>query len=522
MKGESALNWPKPILYTQGDKVTDLEVLNSVHDVRGGTVVVHLPPGRVPRQWVTYAILQALGQSYEQIASSEKKTDVHWSHWPIALEIERIVFYPAENLKPDLIRDIHSAAGPIQVWLANRKPAGPEWPGLEVQRGSLESLREASKQRSSLSDPVPALNYLRTSWPEDPLKARFMALGFPILEAGLFSNQFNEAFRASGLITRGKRLSDGALARMIRVLATNARGEVCSGAYCGIWSRMFRQGQVLDNPEMSVLRETLPNIRLPDFHKLTSLDESLVFGLVKSGFSLEEISALRVDQVESTAPRRAMIVGIKVQDDLADVLRCALSRARAFRHGQQLVMTPLIQTGPRRRSKSPDQMTELRLLYRSAAGYFRKQDADYPSHPKSLQTRKKVRLKDAVPTVPSRFVKSELTERDISILREAMEQTDWPDRFARNIVKDDDDLDRLVGGHYLERADLRGIEVDQCVAMSQGFPMTKFAGELLERTHYEVRRASMSSEPPDPSRRQRDLMLVSSALKTEHSPKQCA
>ena len=108
-----------------------------------------------------------------------------------------------------------------------------------------------SKQRKASTDPASGSNYAPTSWPSDPLRARFTALGLPTDEAGTFSNQFNETFRAAGHISKGKHMSDGAIARMIRVLATNARGEVCAGAYCGIWSRMFRQGQILINPSIS-------------------------------------------------------------------------------------------------------------------------------------------------------------------------------------------------------------------------------------------------------------------------------
>lgn len=507
---------PKPIVYPQGDRVSDLEALNSVHDVQSGTIVVHLPPGNVPRQWVNYAILQALGHSYERIATAEK-AGIHWSHWPVALEIERIVFYPAENLKPDLVRDLHSAAGPIEIWLANRRSAGTDWPGLEVHRGSLEDLRKVSKKRKVESDPVPGVNFMKTRWPSDPLKARFIALGFSTEEAGIFSNQFNETFRAAGHISKGKHLSDVALARMIRVLASNSRGEVCAGAYCGIWSRMFRQGRILANPEISVLRKSLPKVSLPNFHRLTSLDEPLVFGLVQSGFSLEEISAIRFDQAELIASGKVMIVGIEVLGDLADVLRCAVLRARSFHHDQNLVWSLLVQTTRKQRSKEEDRILELRTHYRAAADFFREQGVEYASQPKNLQTRKTVKLTGLVPKVPQCYVKSTLNERELSTLRDALEQTEWPDRFARNVTRPEDDLVRLVKGRYFERVDSRGVEVDQCVAMSQGFPMTKLAGELLERTHYEVRRANLIDTPPDPSRRRKDLRLIATVLGTEIS-----
>lgn len=508
------LKRPKPIVHSQGDKISDLDALNSVHDIQGGTIVVHLPPGNVTRQWVNCAILQALEHPYERIAATERKTGVHWTHWPIALELDRVVFYPAENMKPDLIRSLRSAAGPIELWLAVRRPPAEDWPGLEIARGSLEELRTVSRQPKVLGNPVPDANYSQTIWPTDPLKARFIALGFPNDQAGTFSNQFNETFRAAGYISSGKHLGKSAMARMIRVLASNARGEVNAGAYCGIWSRMFRQGQLLENPSISVLRESLPDIRLPNFSQLSLLDESLVFGLTQSGFSLEEVSSLRFDQVESFAPGNASILGIKVRGDLAEVLRCALLRARSHHHDRSLVWSLLVQTEITSRSREDDRILHLRAYYKTAAAFFHEQGEKVHSRPSNLQTRNRLKLVDLVPEIPGSYVESKLTDRDLEILRSAMEQTDWPDRFAREVVGPDDDLERLLQGRYLERVEGRGVEVDQCVAMSQGFPMSKLTSELLERTHYEVRRANLLVTPPDPSRRARDKQLIAAALET--------
>ena len=66
-------------------------------------------------------------------------------------------------------------------------------------------------------DPVPGVNFMKTRWPSDPLKARFIALGFSTEEAGVFSNQFNETFRAAGHIFKGKHLSNVALACEVNV-----------------------------------------------------------------------------------------------------------------------------------------------------------------------------------------------------------------------------------------------------------------------------------------------------------------
>ncbi len=251
---------------------------------------------------------------------------------------------------------------------------------------------------------------------------------------------------------------------------------------------------------------------MPQLHELPTIEYPLVFGLVSAGFSLGEINALRLEQVQVDEAGRVRLLGADVSGDLAEVLRCAISRRAADRPDSRLLWTSLVTTRDLRfRTKALTREQQLREFYRVATKNFRKSSTKKGSTP-SINKALKRRMSEIVPDIPAAYIESPLSERDLEILGTAMHESGWPAGVVRGVIEPEDDVSRLIDERYIEEVPPNGIVVDQSVLLSQGFASTKDHGLLLERARVEALRANSHNNGSHLGRRSEDLLRIRSAL----------
>lgn len=510
-------------VYLQGDSVEAMKRLNDQHDPNRGVLVVHLHPRSNTPVEVDFAVRQSLGQRLDEIETRRGLPEITWSHWLAALGVRRIVFFPAESLDENTVKALENEGREVEIWMAARRNEDliTKLIGLGYHQGSLRELEElagAFRSPHESDSPLEPVNYLPDSWPGDPLKARFESLGYQPLDLGRFSHRFVEAFWAASRVSKMKAISARALSRVIRVHASDSRGRITAGGYCGIWSAMFRAGQFLEDPLVCELTDTGPTVEMPNFHLQPSVDHAVVYGLASMGFSLGEIGAIRVDQVEPMSDGSTYIVGVRTTGHLAAVLRGAVVRRRSQSPDAIMIWKPLVETKDNSRRTGPPREEQLRHYYRDASQLFRRNGVNAPAK-FQLVAKAGECLSDLVKPIPNTYVKLPLNPRDLEILREGSLQTGWPIEMVRDVITSDDDLTNLARGRYLEKVRGQGFQVDPAVLMSQGFSMDEHTQMLFERARYDAQRAnSRNSRGTKHARSSTDLHKIAAALDSTDFP----
>lgn len=313
-----------------GDAAARIDELNELHNSLAGVVVTHLAPPGAATMPVETAILQSMGVRSVASGLIRNRDDAvaTLAKNLRALAIRHIFFSPADFLDERSLERLAFPKG-LSIWLCFREDANCA-SFLTRTKAKSSSFNEVvgaiSASRGLWSDQRPPNwrhSYRLDKWPKDPMSALASAMSKGASEYARFEWRWRtsiDGFQYDQLSTKQINFYDKRVARWIRTVCSDHEGNVCAGAYCGFWAYLMTMARPMHDPQVA---DSLPSIVGPSYESLdriASFEAALVFGLVEAGFSLAEISALRVDQVrvEDTS---IFLGGTPVVDALGDVLK---------------------------------------------------------------------------------------------------------------------------------------------------------------------------------------------------------